>query len=1337
MAIYSVWASGPITNSYTWFGNNNTNLVPGATDWVYINYVQSPNNPPYTLTGNGTFGYLTVTSTVTFTNSQITVVGQDGPNEGNGYNSTDYDAVVVEGSLTFSGAGTSLTADEETWVSSVNTTSPASLLITNSATAQFQSALNANGQWTVALDLENGSATISGQGTSATTDNGLIVGDSGFFVTAGSASNSALTVSQGAAFEVGSSHGDTTSIGNALNTTGTITVTDANTTMTSDAGMEVGVLGTGTLDVVNTATLTLGASDNIGFYIGYGATGTGYFNLNTGAQVNGEAFADIGNDAGSYGDATIDGMNTTWTQTQDIAVGYGGFGILTVQNQATVTANALIAGVELGSWGDITLTSGGTITVQELRIGIADHGDITVDGTGSTTSEPTTLTVSDDATVGEEGDGYLTVQDGGQATITNDLTVGVETSGIGYVTVTGQDATGTNASTLGGMADFSIGDAGDAYVYVSAGGAIDAQTASVEIGVEDDSTGQLLVTDDDSSVDTADMTIGVAGDGTVLAENAGALTNTSVTLGEQEGGSGTVTLTDQETSWDISGDLTIGAAGDGTFSDSGADLSVDGDVILGAEDTGTGSLTLNAATPNFGSDMIIGEAGTGQVYVNQGSAMTVKSLTLGSQADSTGELDITGSTVQSDDLTDGDSGQGTIDVTEDSTLTTVNDATVGNSIGTDLSTVLVDTGSQWLLNGNLTIGEAAQGEVDIDNASQVAALGQVVLGDQAGAIGTVNVNGTNSAPQSTSLGYGQGLVVGNAGEGIMNILAGAMVAPTPLPPSGSAPPGYGEIEIAAQNGGPGETSSLKVDGDGSQLEGSSLAVGGTTDAAGGDGTLLVWDQGEVVISGSAGTTVWGTGTIDMIEGTLITPTLTIEAGGTFLSEYGTVAGSTDGSNPGALTNDGTFTALIGTTTISDNVTTDPGATGQFEIYSGATLDFSGTVDAGQTITFAGGNADLTLDPPGANGPGFNAALADFFSGEQITIDNFAATSSSYVDGDYVLSNGTTNVDLDFGAAQSLATLSYSVEGGNTIVTSDEAACYCRGTLIRTLGGDRRIETLKIGDKVMTMSGKAQLIKWIGKHAYHGRFIIGRKEILPICIKAGALDDNIPGRDLWISPHHAMYLDGVLIEAKDLVNGASIVQAERADKVEYFHIELETHDVIVAEGALSETFIDDDNRGMFHNAYEYRALYPDVAADAARYCAPRVDEGYELEAIRRRIALRAILTSKGKTPLGALRGCVDLVSVNSVAGWAQNIDHPEAPVCLDIFAGGRLIGQVLANRYRGDLKRAGIGSGFHSFRFTPPDGIALVPDAVEVRRALDEAVLPHSSQARSTGTPAAA
>ena len=150
--------------------------------------------------------------------------------------------------------------------------------------------------------------------------------------------------------------------------------------------------------------------------------------------------------------------------------------------------------------------------------------------------------------------------------------------------------------------------------------------------------------------------------------------------------------------------------------------------------------------------------------------------------------------------------------------------------------------------------------------------------------------------------------------------------------------------------------------------------------------------------------------------------------------------------------------------------------------------------------------------------------------------------------------------------------------------------------------------MKIGDEVMTMSGAVRPIKWIGRRSYGGRFVMGRKDILPICIKAGALDDNVPRRDLWISPHHAMYfkddLEGVLIEAKDLVNGVSIVQAERVDKVEYFHIELDTHDVIIAEGALSESFIDDDSRGMFHNAHEYRALYPGGGDTASRNTARR-------------------------------------------------------------------------------------------------------------------------------------
>ena len=185
-----------------------------------------------------------------------------------------------------------------------------------------------------------------------------------------------------------------------------------------------------------------------------------------------------------------------------------------------------------------------------------------------------------------------------------------------------------------------------------------------------------------------------------------------------------------------------------------------------------------------------------------------------------------------------------------------------------------------------------------------------------------------------------------------------------------------------------------------------------------------------------------------------------------------------------------------------------------------------------------------------------------------------------------------------------------------------AACYCAGTLIATENGDVPVERLQVGDKLLSGSGALRPIKWIGRRSYGGRFIAGNKDVLPICIKAGALDANVPRRDLWISPHHAMLIDGLLIEGRDLVNGASIVQAERVDAVSYFHVELETHDVIVAEGALSETYMDEDNRGMFQNAYEYAALFPDASALPAQYCAPRLDDGYELEAVRQRLSLRA-------------------------------------------------------------------------------------------------------------------
>ena len=166
-------------------------------------------------------------------------------------------------------------------------------------------------------------------------------------------------------------------------------------------------------------------------------------------------------------------------------------------------------------------------------------------------------------------------------------------------------------------------------------------------------------------------------------------------------------------------------------------------------------------------------------------------------------------------------------------------------------------------------------------------------------------------------------------------------------------------------------------------------------------------------------------------------------------------------------------------------------------------------------------------------------------------------------------------------------------------------CYCRGTLILTDRGEVAAETLAIGDHVVTASGAVRPIKWIGRRSYGGRFTRGNRAVLPVVIRAGALADGVPRRDLFVSPMHAMFLDGLLIPARALINGTTVVQVAAVDQVEYIHIELETHDVILAEGAASETFVDDDSRAMFLNARDFALLYPDTAEVPAIYCAPRV------------------------------------------------------------------------------------------------------------------------------------
>jgi hypothetical protein len=129
-------------------------------------------------------------------------------------------------------------------------------------------------------------------------------------------------------------------------------------------------------------------------------------------------------------------------------------------------------------------------------------------------------------------------------------------------------------------------------------------------------------------------------------------------------------------------------------------------------------------------------------------------------------------------------------------------------------------------------------------------------------------------------------------------------------------------------------------------------------------------------------------------------------------------------------------------------------------------------------------------------------------------------------------------------------------------------------------------------------------------------------VWPIRIARGAISENVPVRDLFVSPDHAIYVDGVLIPAKRLLNGTTVRQA-RLRRVIYYHIELARHDVVLAEGLPTESYLDTGDRAKFSGG-KVTALHPDFVARAweAMSCAPLIVIGPRLTAARETLNARA-------------------------------------------------------------------------------------------------------------------
>ncbi len=156
-----------------------------------------------------------------------------------------------------------------------------------------------------------------------------------------------------------------------------------------------------------------------------------------------------------------------------------------------------------------------------------------------------------------------------------------------------------------------------------------------------------------------------------------------------------------------------------------------------------------------------------------------------------------------------------------------------------------------------------------------------------------------------------------------------------------------------------------------------------------------------------------------------------------------------------------------------------------------------------------------------------------------------------------------------------------------------------------------------------------------------------------------------------------------------------------DPICYFHIELAEHDIIFAEGAPAETFLDCGNRGMFHNAAKFAALYPNHASLPQKFRAAVVERGRRLAAIQRRLARRAGEAGIAGPQDGPMQGRIDQAETETITGWAWLGAHPGVKVLLEVIVDGERVAEVLANRHRADLQEAGYGDGRHSFELRLP------------------------------------
>ncbi len=513
---------------------------------------------------------------------------------------------------------------------------------------------------------------------------------------------------------------------------------------------------------------------------------------------------------------------------------------------------------------------------------------------------------------------------------------------------------------------------------------------------------------------------------------------------------------------------------------------------------------------------------------------------------------------------------------------------------------IFDAAATVSLGSDVTLGDAGGAGTLMLLTDDFSLTGNATLASVAAAVGSVlDILGRMSASGTLNIDAGgdvQVLGTGQAGFGVIDNSGGMALSGTAVV-SAASYQGAGALDI-------GGTATLAVAGEiflGGAVTVQPVSIGSgavvraaTFNAA--DGTL--YDAGLVsaAVSMDIGDAV-------LAGGTLEAPALSADD---FLTGYGVIdAPSIHIFNK--------IEAEGGRLLLNGNVTNGS----VLGIGTGAILEVAGTMNPGSApVYFEGTDAELVLDDAGAaQFSVFQMTLTDAI--DLVGIAPGRVTIANNQAGYILDSLGNTISAFGLeqeGTAQGNISIVSDGNGGSLLTVNGVLPCFARGTGILSPNGYRKVEELRPNDPVITANGERRPVRWIGWRTLDLGPVAAR-DARPVLIMPDAFGPGRPLKALRLSPSHCIYMGGVLIPVTHLVNGATVLR-ERVQAATYFHIELDRHDILLAEGLACESYFDDGNRAVLYREMGRRC-------PARRMYAPVVTGGAKVTAVRHALHKQAL------------------------------------------------------------------------------------------------------------------